>query len=371
MPLKIANVITIIFHASFCLHILPMSSFDALIFCLLLLQSEGNVTAPQGRMLAVPTMPAQTTPIAVPFITQQTTERKQLSFRDGRLVLPRHHQVTLSAPVSAVLRSLRTEQRDATGNVMQDSEGQPIMIHISEGMNVFKGQVLGNFDDRELNSILKIKQAELEVAKAERDKDIEIEYAAHSLQVAIANHQMMTDGNKRLAGTYAATEVRRAKLEEDQARANLRLQQHNVEELKTRAVTVREHELAQTEVQIGLRKLNAEIDGMIVKIGAAEGEWLREGDPVLEIVQLDTLLARVKVSAKEYSFSDFDGKMAKVHVSFANGRVETFQGAVIFCNPIAEVGNTFEVTIEVQNRRVGNFWLLQPGLNDMDIEIPL
>jgi len=355
-----------------------MGSVYALIFCSLLLQSEGNVgAAPPGRLPVVqpvpftPTAPVQTTPVAVPPVAASPAAPKQLSFSNGLLVLPTQNQVPLAATERAVLMSLRTEQRDATGNVIQDNEGNPVMIRIREGMNVFKGQVLGNFDDRELRCILKINQEELEVAKAERGKDIEKEYAAQSLRVAMSDVQMMKEGNKQLARTFTAMEVRRAELKEDEARAYLELQKYNIDEIKTREVTVRESRLEQTEVQIGLRQLIAPIDGMIVKIGAAEGKWLREGDPVLEIVQLDTLWVRVKVNAKEYSISDFDGKQAIIRVTLANGRTETFQGAVVFYNPIAEPGNICEVTIEVQNRRVGNFWLLQPGLDGVDIVIPL
>jgi len=355
-----------------------MGSVYFLILCSFLQAgNESTATIPPGRLPAVqqapftPAAPVQTIPTAVQPAAPPSTEPKQLFFRNGLLDLPKRNRVPLAATERAVLMSLRTEQRDAAGNVIRDNEGNPIMIPITEGMNVFKGQVLGNFDDRELRCILKINQAELEVAKAEQDKDIEKDYAARSLQVAIANHLMLKEANKRHSGTYAAIEVRRAELEEDQARANLELQKYNIDEIKTREVTVRESKLEQTEVQIELRKLIAPLDGMIIKIGAAEGEWLREGDTVLEIVQLDTLWVQVKINAKEYSISDFDGKQAILHVTLANGRTETFQGAVVFCNPVVEAGNTFVVYIEVQNRRIGNFWLLQPGLDGVDIVIPL
>jgi multidrug efflux pump subunit AcrA (membrane-fusion protein) len=246
------------------------------------------------------------------------------------------------------------------------------MIPITKGMHVFAGQVLGTLDDRELYSILKINQAQLEVAKAERDKSIEKVLAAQSVLVAMAEVQMMHEVNKRVERAYPEAEIRRAELVVAQAQTNLELQKYNIDEIKTREVIVRESELERTEVQIGLRKLVAQIDGMIVKIDAAEGEWLREGDPVLEIVQLDTLLVRVQVDAKEFGISDLDGKQAVIHVPFANGRTETFQGTVIFCNPLVQAGsNTLEVDIEVQNRRVGNFWQLLPGFEGVDIVIPL
>jgi hypothetical protein len=110
---------------------------------------------------------------------------------------------------------------------------------------------------------------------------------------------------------------------------------------------------------------------MVVEIKAAEGEWLREGDPVLEIVQLDTLWVSVDVLIKDYEISDVDGKSAVVQVVLANGKTETFQGTVVFCNPVIEAGDAFKAYIEIQNRRVGNYWLLQPGRRGIDITIAL
>jgi hypothetical protein len=110
---------------------------------------------------------------------------------------------------------------------------------------------------------------------------------------------------------------------------------------------------------------------MIVRINAAEGEWLREGHEVLEILWLDTLWVMVRANVNEYEIRDLDGKQAVVQVPFPNGKTETFQGTVVFCQPKAETDDAFEVYIEVPNRRVGNFWLLQPGRRNVDVVISL
>ena len=359
-----------------------MYSFSVLILYTLL-QVGGDGAVPRQPLVqqtpfvpaTPPIAPVQTPPPADPPVTQPTAPPQnapnQLRFTDGLLALPKWNHVKLSATERAVLKSLKTEQRDAQGNVLRDIEGNPVMIPVREGMYVSKGQPLGNFEDRELRSILKINQAQLEVAKAEQGKSIEEDYAARSLQVAMAEVNRMRIANRALPNTFPEAEVHRAMLAQDQAHSYLELQKYNTDEIKTREVVVRESELERTEGQIADRKLIATIAGMIVNVQAAEGEWLREGDPVLEIVQLETLLVRKKISASEYAISDFDGKRAVIRVPLSNGRVETFQGMVIFCNPLAEAGDTFEVNIEVQNRRVGNYWLLQPGLGKVEIVIPL
>ena len=362
-----------------------MGFVHAVIFCSLLLQSDGKVASrPPGLLPAVqqtpfvPTASIPTTPpITAPPITAPSTlpppqtDTKQLHFHNCTLIAPNSNCVTLSAPERAVLRTLSTEQRDAAGNVVQDSDGNPMIVPLIEGMNVFKGQMLGKFDDRELHSILTIYQKQLEVAKAEKDKDIEIVYAARGWQVAYADHEAMIEANKRTEKAVPATEMRRAALVLAQAEANLDLQKYNLAEIKTREVDVQESKLEQIKVQIERQQLVSPIDGMIVKINAAEGELLREGHEVLHILQLDTLRVQVRVNVKEYEPSDLSGKQAVIYVTLANGRTETFQGTVVFCDPRVDSGQTFWAYIEIQNRRVGNFWLLQPGRDGVEVVISL
>ncbi|MDR0522509.1 MAG: HlyD family efflux transporter periplasmic adaptor subunit [Planctomycetaceae bacterium] len=315
-----------------------------------------SVGTPADDAAVKPVLPVSPNPAVNP------SGVKQLRLQNGFLELPKRNHVVLAATERAVLMSLKTEQKEESG--------QPVMIPVAEGMNVVKGQVLGNFDDRELRSTQKINESQLEVAVAEKNKKIEIVYAAHGVMVAHAELQMMRDANRQHEKTFSEIEIRKAELAYEQTKANLDLQKYTIEEVKSREVTVRENELERTKVLIALRQLISPIDGMIVKINAAEGEWLREGDPVLEIVNLDTLLVRGNVSIKEYEISDMDGKTASVLVTLSNGKRETFEGKVVFCNPKVEAGNFFHIYIEVQNRRNGKFWLLQPGRGDVEIIIP-
>ena len=351
---------------------------------LTMLQAAGNDgTAPGGRtpdpsqmpptVPVTPLAPAtSTTPVPpTSTLTAPPINPNQVHDPNGYVFLPRRNHIPVPATERAVLMSLNTEQRDIEGNILRDAEGHPIMVPVREGMNVFKGQVLGNFDDRELHSILRINQAQLDVAIAERNKEIEVEVAARSVQVAMADLQRMEAADRQHARVFSATEIERARLVVEQARANLALQQYTIDEIKTREVVVRESELERTKVQIELRKLVAPIDGMIVKVNAAEGEWKREGDPILEIMQLETVWIRARVNAGMYAISDLDGKRATVQARLPNGSVETFQGAVVFCDPTIIAGNQYEVYAEIQNRRIGNYWLLQPGRDGLNVVIQL
>ena len=360
-----------------------MGSIGTFILCSLLLQIDGTVPQQPGLLpdtrqtQFIPTQPAvqqvPTAPIAdPPPVAVAQTSTRQARFSNGVSMAPKHNHVVLSAPERAgMLVSLATERRDAAGNLVLDSSGNPIFVPVTRGMNVFKGQVVGKFEDHELRSNMQINLTQLQVAKAERDKELEVEYAGRSLELAYTELDRMHEANRRVAGTVSEMEIRRAALACIHADVKLKLEKYILDEIKTAEVSVRESELERTRVQIELRRLVSQIDGMIVRINAAEGEWLREGHEILEIMRLDTLEVQVRARVDEYEISDLQGKPAMVRVAFPNGRAETFQGTVVFCHPQVLGDDAFEVYIEVQNRRAGNFWLLQPGRRDVEVAIAL
>jgi multidrug efflux pump subunit AcrA (membrane-fusion protein) len=329
----------------------------------------------QQPLLAVqqPVFPATSSPSAItPAITVSSKAETNTSFsqqpRDpnnvhvsGILEVPKRNHVILAAAYQSVLTSLKTEQRDAEGHIVTDADGQPVLIPIVEGMHVFKDQILGNFDDRELQCNLEISECKLGVAIAEQEKKVELEYAGYGYLHAAEELKMLKKTNEMHENAIAQMEINKAELAVKQAYANFLLQKYTLEEVKTREVTASEKEVAKMRVLINLRKLVAPIDGMIVKIDKAEGEWLREGDPVLEIMQLKTLHARCKASAKYCTPDMVDGKKVTIFMPMLNGRTEEFPGKVVFAHPEVEAGDMFRVYIEVENRPSGNYWLLQPG----------
>ncbi|MDR3233516.1 MAG: HlyD family efflux transporter periplasmic adaptor subunit [Planctomycetaceae bacterium] len=329
-----------------------------------------SLFAAEAPLPLIPATPSPTPHIAVERIPPQPdTDRSTIQVH-GFLTLHKRNYVILAATERAVLMSLETEKRDVNGNILKDANGQGILVPVIEGMKVFKGQILGSFDDRELHSSRKIAKAQFEVAKAEKNKKIEVEYARRGMLVAEAEYHTMEDANKRHEGTFPDIEVLKAALEFTQAEANFALQNYMIDEVKTREVSVRESELERTDVLISLRKIVAPIDGIVVKLNQTEGEWLREGDPVLEIMQLKMLHFLGKVSAADCAVSELDGKPATVFVKLSGGRQESFSGKVVFVHPKIDAGGTYEVRIEVQNRPSGHSWQLQPG-GDADAVIQL
>lgn len=317
-----------------------------------------NPASAPSPTLPVASTPTESRPYQPPGAATPTVNTAKL--RDpnqvetsGLLEIPKRNQVVLAASVQAVLMELRTEQ--------QDAEGKTVTVPITEGMKVQKGQILGTLDDRELKSQLLSAKSELNVAIAEKEKTIEVEYAGWGKETAKAEVRMLKETNSLHARTVPQIEILKAELNLKQAEANLDLSKYNIEIVATEKVKSREADINVVEVRIELRKLISPIDGVIVKIEKAEGEWLREGDPILEIVQLETLRAKCKIDARFYTPDMVDGKEATVFMPMVNGRTEEFPGRVVFVDEKVVAGDVFEVVIEVQNAPSGRSWKLLPG----------
>ncbi|MDR2644152.1 MAG: HlyD family efflux transporter periplasmic adaptor subunit [Planctomycetaceae bacterium] len=267
----------------------------------------------------------------------------------GWLEVPKRNHIILAAPCSAVLMSLRT---------MQDNNE----TIITEGIHVKKGQFLGKFDDRTLQNQLRIDEAQLNVAIAAEEKIIEIEYAARTVQVAITKVNILKETNKKHAGTIPAIEILLAEHERLQAEANLELCKYGIEHERKEETNVRRQTIEATKTNIQIRQLISPIDGVVTKIERAEGEYVREGEPVIEITQLDTLRAVFKVNLTDCSPSQLDGKNVTVQVKKTKEGNEIFDGKIVFIDPKVNINtNEYDIYIEIKNQESGNRWKLQPG----------
>ncbi len=331
--------------------------FNALIFLVVSQVVGPPATPPLSPPLGPPPGPPVTPPTVTRTVsTPQTPPTAPTPAFDpnvvrtqGFLEIPTRNYVRLAAAYQSVLMNLKTEQRDASGN--------SVLVPLREGMQVNKDQILGNFDDRELVHALAIAQAQLAVAQAELEKQIEIEHARLAAEVAKQEFIMLQETNQRAAGAVTKTELYKAGMAYEQAKAQLKLQEYTIEKVRTREAEVRAKEVEAAQIRIELRKLIAPIAGEIVKIHKSEGEWLREGDPVLEIQQLDTLRAKCQVGTQHDSAA-LNGKEAVIRV---RGSDEEFRGRVVFVYPKIIHGNMIEFFVEVQNRAKGQFWQLLPG----------
>jgi multidrug efflux pump subunit AcrA (membrane-fusion protein) len=121
-----------------------------------------------------------------------------------------------------------------------------------------------------------------------------------------------------------------------------------------------ERELA--DLEIVKRKILAPFSGFVETRVAQLGEWVQPGSPIVQIVQMDRLRAQGFVSAVSPDRAVSPGMPAVVEFDLGNNRKERINGVVGFVGNDVDLQNRRKIWVEFANSRVGNDWLIKPGM---------
>jgi multidrug efflux pump subunit AcrA (membrane-fusion protein) len=241
--------------------------------------------------------------------------------------------------------------------------GQPI-AHLRRGIiqaevNAAKGQLL-------------VRQAEL--AEMEKSYQEEMEQAIARLNNAAAQQ---TYRQGKLERTKAlGSSVSRELFEEDtaqasQAAANVREAQAayrmftgGVRQMKTEQargwVEAQSAEVQRLEEQFDRHTMKAPFDGWISAEKTEIGQWVMQGDPVAEVVELAHVDVEINV-VEDFVANISTSTEGPVEVPALPG--EQFTGRVAIVNPQADTrAHTFPVKVRIENRIVEGQPLLKAGM---------
>jgi multidrug efflux pump subunit AcrA (membrane-fusion protein) len=216
-----------------------------------------------------------------------------------------------------------------------------------EGMIVTKYLELARVDDREAKAQLLVKQADYEAAEQEANSDIGVKYQEATADVAKAALEKLRQANKGATGAVSEIEILRTKLEWDKAKLGiLKEREKNIADHLTAKAKKAEVDVAKIGVE--RRVLRAPFDGVVLKVKKHVGEWVANGEPVLEVVRVDRLSIRGGLIANEWTPADIEGRNVTVEVMLPRGRVEKVPGKVVFVSPVVE-GQRLNVWAEIES----------------------
>ncbi|HEY2415935.1 MAG TPA: efflux RND transporter periplasmic adaptor subunit [Pirellulaceae bacterium] len=271
-------------------------------------------------------------------------------------VKPIRHSVVGSAAAGRVEEYLINE-----GDAVK--AGQPIAI-------LRRGIIKAEVDSARANLVMR--QAEL----AEMEKSFQEEVDQGQAKLAVAQAELAFRLGKLQRSKSLGTSVSRELYEEDSSLASkadasvhehqaaVRMLTQGARQMKTEQARARVSaqlaELQRLEEQFDRHTMKAPFDGWVSAERTEIGQWVMQGDPVAEIVELNE--ADVEIAVVE----DF---IANLHTS-VEGRVEVpalpnerFVGRVAMINPQADSrSHTFPVKIRVQNRIENDQPVLKAGM---------
>jgi RND family efflux transporter MFP subunit len=198
----------------------------------------------------------------------------------------------LTAPVSAVLlacAALAQAQTDLSRfegiaypskQVVLNApiDGKLTAIHFEEGATIRQGDLLAQMDDTE-------QSVTVESARLRAESDAEVSRAKFALDEAVILLEQATETFQK--GAASEWEVRRTRLQRDQADADLRIAYDRK--------ALEKVNLKLEEARLARLKVLAPFDGEVIEHNAEPGATLSRSDPVLAVAALDPLEAHINL----------------------------------------------------------------------------
>lgn len=309
------------------------------------------------------------------------------SVREGEIKLIK--DIQLSAREAGVLMKLGTPLVDAEGNPVLDADGKQAYVEVREGVEVKRGQVLGQIDDEMERMQKKAAVAKLEVGHLQAENKVRVEYAEAAAQVATQELEMGYAANRQHPGSTPAMELTRLNLAKRQAELSIKQSDYDWR-IDVASVEVRVAEDQIADLQIDRRRILAPFDGIVMERYADEMEWVQPGEPVLRIIQVSRLRIEGFVDAARVAPGGvkvgqlvrlenvrirLDGERS-VPVDLGVAR-QPIEGRVVFVGQEL-VNHSYKVWAEVDNvwvtpdpsRPDDGYWLLMSGMRvDMTIHL--
>ncbi|MEI8381378.1 MAG: HlyD family efflux transporter periplasmic adaptor subunit [Planctomycetota bacterium] len=172
-------------------------------------------------------------------------------------------------PSAANIRLINCRIKPAGQVTLSANQSGSIATVPQEGDQVTTGQRVIQLDDE-------LAKAALAVAEKQAENDAEIRHAVISSDVARLEYEQATELNNTSKRVIPTSEVRTRKLEYDRSLLLIEQSRHQQE-----VAVLKRHEAA---AQLKAFSVNAPFDGKVVKVLKKQGESVRQGEPVLELV---------------------------------------------------------------------------------------
>lgn len=239
--------------------------------------------------------------------------------------------------------------------------GVLVELNVVEGQQVKAGDLLGKIDAEQPRMQGLIAWEEHKAALEKAANDVDVRYAEKATQLAYTEWQKSVEANKTRRGAISDIEVKRqwltyerGGLEKERAQSERKIAGF------TAAAKAVEIEAAQEAMK--RREIRSPVDGVVVQVHLHKGEWVKPGDPVLHVVQLDRLKVEGEVQIKDFSPGQIIDRPVTIEATL-QGRKVQFDGRITFVRPLLnELGEKYLVKAEVDNRKEDGQWLLLPNL---------
>ncbi|MEX2140213.1 MAG: HlyD family efflux transporter periplasmic adaptor subunit [Pirellulales bacterium] len=238
--------------------------------------------------------------------------------------------------------------------------GVLVELNVVEGQQVKAREVLGKIDDSQPGMARQIAWEEHQAAKEKAENEVDVLYARKATELAKVEYDKSVKANEKTRGAVADIEMRRQYLTWERGQLETK---RAISEKKIAAFTAaaKQFEIQAATEAVNRRQITSPVDGVVAQVHLHKGEWVKPGDAVLHVVQLDRLKVEGEVETERYSPGQLINRPVTVEATL-QGRKVQFEGRITFVRPLLDGrGKTYVVKAEVDNRKEDGHWLLFPG----------
>jgi macrolide-specific efflux system membrane fusion protein len=317
-------------------------------------------------------IPAETDSLTVPPSAANTAALPEWRFAE-KPVLPsssspttRYERTAMQSPESSATNRIRDCLLKASAEVQLPAQEAGVLVELKafEGQEVQLDQFLGRIDDSQPRLQKKAAEAERAVTIEKGKSTVNDRYSSKASDVAYQEWQKGLESNRNAERSVSQVEIMRLQLtwEKGKLEYERAQEERKIENLTTLAKDV---DVEAAEDAIRRRQLIAPISGVVVELTPHVGEWLKPGDPVLKIVNMELLKIEGYVNIKHFRQDQLQNRTVIAEVDMGTKTPLNVPAKITFVSPVVEPGGEYRIKVEIQNRKnpQSGDWILKPGLS--------
>jgi multidrug resistance efflux pump len=251
--------------------------------------------------------------------------------------------------------------------VAAQEPGVLIELKAFEGQQVQEDEQVAQIEDSQPRFKGQAARAELNAAKEKAANDVDIRYAKAASDVAKAELDVSLEAVKNTPRSVSRVEINRQELTWKRGKLEIERAQSE-QKIAGLTADVKKVEVDAALEAVQRHKIRSPIAGQVVQVHLHKGEWVKPGDPVLRVVNLERLRVDGFVNIGQFGPAQLIDRPVVVDV-LLQGRKVSFNGKIMNVSPLVESRGDYQVTAHVENRKENNHWLLLPGLSaEMEIK---
>lgn len=241
-------------------------------------------------------------------------------------------------------------------------DGPLISVLVRMGDQIERDQLAFEIGDEEALARLAVAEAQFDQAAIRASNLWSIRSAEAELRKSTKEDELLHE-----VGRTPYLERFRARSTKEKDAAELQFAKVTHEE-NALAREVASSEMRVAEIDVRDRKTKSPLSGTVVKQYRYEGEWCKQGDPVMKILRMDRLMLQGIVNIKDIAPHRAVGLQAAATFRIGDGPAIEMEGLTITkCSPEVDLDGNYLVWTTIDNQQTieadSPRWRLRPGIS--------